>query len=162
MTCKEMASFLPRRADNADALDAPTRAELDEHLETCRACQVELETQRAVAAWLRARPVDRLSPQFASRLAPRLDQASGWFGIADWRVWTLRLAPVAAALALATYLGFGASSQTAITLEDWTLADADASTASVLWEPDVSAESVVETMLTGEPPANAGESGYVR
>ena len=52
---------------------------------TCASCRAALDTQRAVAAWLRTRPADRLSPQFAARLAARLDDASGWFGIADWR-----------------------------------------------------------------------------
>jgi hypothetical protein len=162
MDCQKIVSVLARRADDADALDPAVCAEVDAHVAGCRACQREVEAQRAVIAWLRARPADRLSPQFASRLAARLDEASGWFAIADWRLWTLRLAPVAAALALAIYLGLGASSQTAITLDDWTAVAADGSAASVLLEPDVSADAVVETMLTGEPPVAAGDPGNAR
>ena len=107
MQCHEVASFLARRADDAETLGASVRAEVDQHVAACAACRAELDAQRAVAVLLRARPADRLSPQFAARLSSRLDDAAGWFGIADWRVWTLRLAPVAAALALATYLGLG-------------------------------------------------------
>jgi hypothetical protein len=160
MDCLQVASLLARRADDADALDATLRAAVDAHVAGCRACRVELEAQRDVAAWLRARPSDRLSPQFATRLAARLDDASGWFGLADWRAWTLRLAPVAAALALATYLGFGAS-QTAVVSDDWSTATLDDSNVSVLLESDVTADAVVETMLAGEPPA-AGDTGNVR
>ncbi|MET0213086.1 MAG: hypothetical protein ABW292_08790 [Vicinamibacterales bacterium] len=161
MQCHEVASFLARRADDAEALGASVGAEVDQHVAACAACRAELEAQRAVAVLLRARPADRLSWQFAARLSSRLDDAAGWFGIADWRVWTLRLAPVAAALALATYLGLGGSTQTSMTLDDWMMPTADAATESVLWE-DVSADSVVETMLTGELPSTAGESGNVR
>jgi anti-sigma factor RsiW len=162
MQCHEVASFLARRADDAEALAASVRAEVDQHVAGCAACRAELEAQRAVVVLLRARPADRLSPQFGARLSSRLDDAAGWFGIADWRVWTLRLAPVAAALALATYLGLGVTSQTSMTLDDWTTPTAETSTESVLWEPDVSADSVVETMLMGELPSTAGESGNVR
>ncbi len=56
---------------------------------------------------LRMRPANDVSLRFGAQLSARLDDASGWFGIADWRRWTLRLTPVAAALALATYLGLG-------------------------------------------------------
>jgi anti-sigma factor RsiW len=158
MNCREVATFLARRADADDSLDPASSAEIDRHLATCAACAAELDTQRIVASLLRARPVDRLSPQFAAQLAARLDQATGWLGIADWRAWTLRLAPVAAALALATYLGLGASSQSTITLDDWTSPTTEVSDASVLLESDISPDSVVETMLTGELPAAAGDS----
>lgn len=162
MLCNDVAPFLVRRADDPESLDPQTRAGVDAHLDTCVACRGALETQRVVSAVLRMRPADRLSPQFAARLAARLDDASGWFGIADWRTWTLRLAPVAAALAIATYLGLGASTQIPTTLEEWTLATPDASTESVLWESGVSPESVMEAMLTGEFPASSGETGNVR
>ena len=76
-------------------------------------------------------------------------------------MWTLRLAPVAAALALATYLGLGATS-TPVTIEEWTLEPSESSAASLLWDSGVSAESVMETMLTGELPANGGGTGNVR
>lgn len=158
MDCREVAMFLARWADAGDSLDAGMRAEVDRHLATCAACAAELDTQRIVASLLHARPADRLSPQFATKLSARLDQATGWFGIADWRAWTLRLAPVAAALALATYLGLGASTQSTITLDDWTTPTTEVSEASVLLESDVSPDSVVETMLTGELPATTGES----
>lgn len=166
MLCHDVRPFIARRADDPasllDLVDARTIAAVDAHFESCASCREALDTQRSVSAWLRTRPADRLSPHFASQLAARLDEASGWFGIADWRVWTLRLAPVAAALALATYLGLGASTPTPATIEEWTLATTDSSAESILWESDMSADSVMETMLTGEPPVSGGETGNVR
>ena len=170
MSCNDVAPFIVRRADDSEAfpeglpelINAQTRAHVDAHLEGCASCRAALDTQRAVSAWLRMRPADRLSPNFAARLAARLDEASGWFGIADWRRWTLRLAPVAGALALAAYLGLGAATQTPVTIEEWTLGTSESSTESMLWDSSVSAESVMETMLTGELPAGGGGTANVR
>jgi hypothetical protein len=163
LSCDDAARYIVRSSDEPEALDAAARAALDAHLADCAACREAADTQRAVSAWLRTRPADRVSPQFAARLASRLDAASGWFGIADWRVWTLRLAPVAAALAMAIFLGLDASTPTPVTLEDWTLGVSDSSSAaSLLWQPGVSAESVMETMLTGELPAISDGTNNVR
>jgi hypothetical protein len=160
--CADIVQFIARRADDGESIDTAVRADVDAHLSACEACRAALETQRSVSAVLRLRPVDRVSPGFAARLAERLDEASGWFGIADWRAWTLRLAPVAAALALATYLGLGGSTPSATTLEDWTLGVTDTSPASLLLQSDVSADSVMESMLTGELPATREGAGNVR
>ena len=162
MPCTDVAQHIARLADDPDALDAQTRATVEGHLDDCASCRAALDTQRAVSAFLKMRPADSLSPQFASRLAARLDDASGWFGIADWQAWTLRLAPVAAALALATYLGLGASTQTPATIEEWTLEATESSAESLLWDSGISAESVMETMLTGELPAGGGGTDDVR
>jgi len=162
MTCEDLVHFIARLADDEASLDAKTRAQIDVHLDRCASCREALETQRSVSARLRMRPVDQVSASFAARLAQRLDDASGWFGIADWRVWTLRLAPVAAALALVTYLGMGSSTQTSVTIDEWTLGVTDSSPSSLLLQSDVSAESVMETMLTGELPASREGTGNVR
>jgi hypothetical protein len=161
-TCTDIAQLIARLADDDASLAADVRAPLDAHLASCESCRAALETQRNVSAVLRMRPVDRVSPGFAARLAERLDEASGWFGIADWRAWTLRLAPVAAALALATYLGLGGSTSPTTTLEEWTLGVTDSSPASLLLQSDVSAESVMESMITGELPATREGAGNVR
>jgi putative zinc finger protein len=162
MTCTDAVRFIARFADAADSLDAVTRAEIAAHLEQCASCRSALETQRVVAAWLRTRPADHVSPDFAARLAARLDEVSGWFGLADWRVWTLRLAPLAAMLALAIVLGSETATPASVTLEDWTVGDSS-STASLLWQENVTSESLIETMLTGETPAASdGGAGNVR
>jgi anti-sigma factor RsiW len=165
MSCHDLASQLVRFADEPESLDRSARTLVEDHLADCAACRAALETQRTVSGLLRSRPADRLSPEFAAQLAQRLDEASGWFGIADWRAWTLRLTPIAAALALAIYLGLGMSAQSgttsSVTVEEW-FGAADASAESMLWESGVSAESVIETMLTGERAAGNGGTVDVR
>jgi hypothetical protein len=161
MKCADAVTCIARFADAADSLDKTTRADLRAHLEQCASCRSALETQRLVAAWLRMRPVDHISPDFAARLAARLDDVSGWFGIADWRVWTLRLAPLAAALALAIVLS-ETSSSPSVTLEEWAVGDAS-STASLVYQGHLTSESLIETMLTGESLASGdGGVGNVR
>lgn len=152
LSCDDAARAIVRLSDGT--LDAGARATLDAHLELCADCRAALETQRAVAAWLRSRPADRVSDQFATRLSARLDDASGWFGIADWRVWTLRLAPVAALLAAFVLFG-SAPSETALTIDDWAL-DADSSTATLLLQSDISADAVIESIVIGDDTAGNG------
>jgi hypothetical protein len=161
MTCADAVNSIARFADAPDTLEATTRAGITAHLEQCAPCRGALETQRVVAAWLRTRPVDHVSSDFTARLAARLDEVSGWFGIADWRVWTLRLAPLAAALALAIMLGAESPTTTTVTLEEWTVGDT-ASTASLLVQDNVTSEALIETMLTGESMAVGDGGGNVR
>jgi hypothetical protein len=163
-SCDEAERCMVRAADGGDELDEPRRAALAAHLDGCASCRAAFETQRAVAAWLRLRPADRVSPDFAARLAARLDDASGWFGIADWRAWTLRLAPVAAVLAAAILFGAGTSFERSVTIDEWALSAGDAANAdaSALWQSDVSADSALESLLTGELPAGSGGTGNVR
>ena len=156
MKCADAVTFIARFADAADSLDQRTRADLTAHLEQCASCRSALETQRVVAAWLRTRPADHVSPDFAARLAARLDDVSGWFGLADWRGWTLRLAPLAAVLALAIVLS-ETSSSASVTLEEWAVGDAS-STASLVYQGGVTSESLIETMLIGES-MTAGDEG---
>jgi anti-sigma factor RsiW len=163
MTCHEATQSIARFADTDDTLDAATRAAIESHLERCTTCRQALETQRTVAAVLRTRPSDAVSPEFTARLAARLDAVSGWFGVADWRAWTLRLAPLAAVLALALFLGSESATQATVTLEEWTVGGNDsASSVSLLWRSDVNAEALMETMLTGEMTTGSGDAGNVR
>jgi hypothetical protein len=174
MQCADIAPFIARRADAPETLDATTLRAVDSHVAGCAACRAALDEQRAVAGMLRMRPANNVSVRFSAQLSARLEDASGWFGIADWRRWTLRLTPVAAALALATYLGLGTTSQAPasvpatvpLSVNDWALAPAEGQAGStresMLWESGVSAESVLETMLTVEQATNSKESGNVR
>jgi hypothetical protein len=174
MQCVDVAPFIARRADAPETLDRTILTAVDTHVAGCASCRALLGEQRAVAGMLRMRPADDVSLRFGAQLSARLDEASGWFGIADWRRWTLRLTPVAAALALATYLGLGTATQPPVSapvtlplsVSDWALAGAEGQAGSaresVLWESGVSAESVLETMLTPEASTNSRESGNVR
>ena len=155
LSCDEAANAIARLTDGDARLDAGVRARLEAHLLACAACRDALETQRAISGWLQSRPADRVSDAFSARLAARLDDASGWFGLADWRVWTLRLTPVAALLAAFVLLG-PAPADTTVTLDEWAL-DADTSSPeSWLLRPDVSTDAIVESIVIGSDPAGGG------
>jgi predicted anti-sigma-YlaC factor YlaD len=161
LSCTDAVPLILRRADG-DALDATASARLEEHLAICAECRTTLVDQRTVASTLRSRPAETVSPLFASRLAERLDQAAGWFGIADWQAWTFRLAPVTVALVLATFLFSDQPATTSLDLEDWAVSTAEAtSPATLLWNSDITSDKLLETLVTGEAPANE-ESGSAR
>jgi hypothetical protein len=113
-----------------------------------------LRAQREVAALLRTRVPDA-RVDLASRVFARLDEEAGVFGLANWRAWTLGLAPVAAALMLAAYLGLGASastaSQSATAGDEWATA-----ATSVLMQPATSGDVLVEEVLTGSAESGGG------
>jgi anti-sigma factor RsiW len=165
LSCDEAGRAIARWSDDDEALDSAARARLDAHVRTCADCRAALDTQRNVAAWLRSRPADRVSERFAARLAARLDDASGWFGVADWRAWTLRLTPVAALLAAFVLLG-SSPPDTALTLDDWTLdVDDSSSTATLLLQsdvnPDVGLDALIESIVVGDDGAGSGGTGDV-
>ena len=89
-----------------------------------------------------------------------LDPAPGWLEMLNWRVWTYRLAPVAAALVLVAALGFGptvAAEPLEFTdlVEDW-VADEDSGvlpSISVLWLEEAGDDILLEAVLT----STAGE-----
>ena len=155
LTCSEAPPLIARRADGAE-LEATIAARLDDHLAECAACRERLSVQRIVRDTLRMRPDDKVSAAFAARLSERLDEASGFFGVADWRAWTYRLAPLAAVLALVAVL-FAGQSTAPINLEEWTVGNDDTtSRASMLWNSDTTPDSVIETMLIGDAQAGGG------
>lgn len=148
--CDDTHQLLARAAD--DALTPEEQATLDLHLARCLECRTALDEQRRVAGMLRSRPALAPSAAFAARLAMRLDEASGWLGILDWRVWTFRLAPVALAIGLAAL--FAGAAPTAdvstATLEAWTRSVAEPSSeASAVWQDRTSSDALLDTMLSG-------------
>jgi anti-sigma factor RsiW len=174
LSCEDAHRLIARAADadtRADgdpvgrAEDARLRHALDAHLGSCAACRTALSEQRNVATILRSRPVQIPSREFELRLASRLDEASGWFGIVDARVWTFRLAPVAVVLALVAILGSYTSTAPSSTrpIEEWARNSVDStSSASMLWQQDVNAESLLEMMVTGRTSSASGGTGDVR
>jgi hypothetical protein len=53
-----------------------------------------------------------VSPDFLARVNARIDETAGWLGLADFRVWTLRLVPAAAAIAVIAILWPGNATTT--------------------------------------------------
>jgi len=167
--CDDRQRWLARLADpvESEVLTEAERAAIEAHLASCEPCRAALADQRFVAQALRARPALEPSPAFAARLAARLDDASGWLGLLDWRLWTFRLAPVALALFLVAVLS-GASSTTTsetneptvATLDTWTRSVNESTPAAAVWQDRTSSDALLETMLLGA--ATARENGDVR
>src|SRR5262245_23348188 len=154
MTCDDARRMIARRADESGGHESS--AAVDAHVSACADCRAALDEQREVVAVLRLRPMAAVSATFSHRLAARLDEASGWFGIADWRIWTFRVAPIAAALALVALLtstrtqSSSTITQTAapITIDEWARSGLDTSSvSSMLWQKEVTTESLLESMV---------------
>ena len=113
-----------------------------------------------VAALLASRPAETVPADFLARVNARIDaeDRGGWFGLADFRLWTLRLAPAAAALA-AIVLGWPAATSTetgapveAVSVQAESFAPASADD----WQGDVSADALLDAALQ---PASGGPGG---
>ena len=122
------------------------RAALDAHVESCDTCRRSLTEQEAVAAVLRSRQPSAVPSGFAARVASRVAEESGWLGIAEWRTWTLRLAPVMAAVAIAVALTV--SRTTVVTPSTAQESTADPAT-TLMTSSGISGEALVDMALTG-------------
>ena len=166
--CGDRQRPLARLADPVESqgLSESERAALGAHLDGCDACREALADQRLVAGVLRTRSPLQPSAAFASRLAARLDEASGWLGMLDWRTWTFRLAPVALAIFLVAVFSSpastietsaarspssgGSSESTSATIEAWTRGVSEStSVASAVWQDRTSSDALLETMILG-------------
>lgn len=85
-------------------LDASTRAVLEAHAARCVGCQRALDEQAAVKRMLADLPPVQVSRGFAARVRERVDPRPWWMPAGNWRLWTLRLGPVAALLMILAWL----------------------------------------------------------
>jgi hypothetical protein len=109
----------------------------------------ENDDQAMVSAVLASRPEPQVSADFLARVNARIDETAGWLGLADFRVWTLRLAPAAAGLALVAILWpetspastTTATATTAVQVQSFSPASATD------WQQDISANALLEAAL---------------
>jgi hypothetical protein len=169
LTCTEAARLIARAADDAAALGDARHGELDAHIVHCAECRAALDDQRQVARALHLRPLFPVPLGFEARLAARLDRESaGWLALANWRAWTVGLAPIAAALVLVAWLvpeqsltrGSTAVDQeapaavvqepaSAVSFDAWPASDALSTQASVFLEPGSGGDALLEAVLLG-------------
>ena len=103
---------------------------------------VEDRDQEAVAAVLRATPRARVSDDFLARVNTRIDETTGWLGLADFRAWTLGLVPAAAVLVLIAILWPSSTRVTSVTSSQ-TFSPASYND----WQQDVPANALLEAAL---------------
>jgi hypothetical protein len=109
-----------------------------------------LDDQAVVAAALASMPAPDVPADFVSRVNARIDETAGWFGLADFRLWTLRLAPAAAALALIAVLWPASATAIVQTSPSSVSAEPHAvfSPASASdWQQEVSADALLAAAL---------------
>ena len=118
------------------------------------------DEQDVVAAILRSTPPPDVRDGFLARVNARIDaggERAGWLGLADFRLWTLRLAPAAAALLLVAAL-WSVPSQAAPTIPAAAAAEPIGSfspASSTDWQKDVSGDALLEAALA---PAGAADA----
>ena len=157
LSCRDVTRRLARLADDPVESDREGEA-LAGHLRACAACREAAEAQVAVAEILRSRPPSAPPAGFAARVAARIDRERGLLGLADWRRWALRVAPVAAAL-VAAALWFGgngrAGAEVSLTtaVESWASGEETPGrvATSIFWREDVSGDTMLGTVLTSGP-----------
>ena len=140
--CPEFVDRLARAAEVET--DAVGDAELGRHLQACAACRGALEAQRHIRAMLAARPAVTASPEFRVRVREAVERERAWPAGIDFRRWTWRLVPIAAAAVLATWFGIAGVSNGAAR-------DADTfgqlPVAAALYTEEVSESSMLSLML---------------
>ena len=140
-------------------------ARLTAHLNECASCREALADQRAMRELLQGAPIEGARLGFDTRVMAAIRAeadakgAAGWLASLDFRRWTLRLVPVAVALALAAVVVNQADATTGSTGEvtvDTTLAanTDNLPVSSALWSDSVSGSSLLSLMLT----ANADDT----
>lgn len=150
-SCAAYTALVVRAAENV--LPTEDRARLDGHLLDCPSCREALADQRAVRSRLLAEPVVGASLGFDRRVMAAIraeveGRSRSWLDSLDFRRWTWRLVPVAAALALAAAV---------VTQTDTVVSAADIDTlpvSSALFSEDVSESSLLSLMLS----ANADDT----
>jgi hypothetical protein len=108
----------------------------------------EDDDQALVASLLASLPPPDVSADFGARVNARIDGTDGWFGVADFRLWTLRLAPAAAVLALITILWPGTSTETTATVST-VAAETFRPGSQGDWEQEISSDALLVAALTG-------------
>jgi anti-sigma factor RsiW len=155
MHCDEIGTLLLRRLEGR--LEPGEEQGLERHLGQCETCRETLEVQRRVAAVLAMRPVVEVPMGFARRVKVNLEPVPGWLDVLNLRVWTFRLAPVAAALLVVGAMGFGPT-EAAEPLEfldlvaEWVVdEDVEGLPAfSVFWQEEVTDDTLLEAVLTAD------------
>ena len=137
-----------------DSLAPELRRDLDAHLAGCDACRGLFDAQRDARALLMARPIVPVR-DLSAAIRRTLEAERPWIDRLNinWRMWSLRVAPVAAALVVVAVLAVrtaesGASAtDTAVV----TSSDASASVASALWTGDISEDTLLTLFLRANP-----------
>lgn len=143
-----------------DSLAPAARRDVDAHLATCHDCRALYIAQREARAVLMARPIVPVR-DLSAGIRRTLEAERPWIDRLNinWRLWSLRVAPVAAALVILAFAAVRTADTTLTETATVVTTDAAASVASALWTGDVSDDTLLTLFLR----ANADDplSSYV-
>lgn len=152
--CESMVPLLLRYADGT--LSAGDRTRVEDHAAICAACREAIAEQSAAVTLLAELPMPEVSPEFAARVRERVAPSDGLLDLLNWRAWTLRLAPIAALLALLAWFpastetgSTGATPQASAQIEAWATGGANSTTALLINE-DNDANAVLAAVYAGD------------
>ncbi len=148
--CQSMARSILESVEGT--ISREDRERLTAHLAECEGCRAVLAEQVAVKQWLMELPWPDVSREFSARVRMRLTDTPAWLEVANWRGWTLRLAPLAAVLLLLAWLPAQMELTRSLTLatllDSWSTGEYSADTsASLLLDPDVDASALLAAAL---------------
>ena len=159
--CAAVEPLLLREAERtASAADL---VRLDAHLKECARCRAALVEQREMRELLQSHPIEGARLGFDTRVMAAIRaeaeaQSGSWLDNLDFRRWTWRLVPVAAALALASAVLSQPDTTAAVSGDEPTVMASnstdDLPVSSALWSESVSGSSLLSLMLT----ANADDT----
>jgi anti-sigma factor RsiW len=151
--CESMMTLLLASVEGT--LDAEGRERLAAHVSACASCRRALTEQTVVKRALAEMPLPPVSPDFAARVRQRVSPPR-WLELANWRAWTLRLVPVAAAL-IALLVVLPTHNETSNAppeslssiIDSWTSAGAgpSASDVQLLLNPDAHPNALLDAAL---------------
>jgi hypothetical protein len=149
MTCDEAQRRIPRAADGA-VMDA----DFSRHLDACDVCSGILEEHATVSYMLTTCAPRPAPPGFASRVRGRIEARASLLEWTDWKTWTLRLAPLAAGLAVGAALWMAPAPQWSLwrLMDEWTDVRGRAPVTALFWH-DVPDDVLLQAVLDGRPEA---------
>jgi hypothetical protein len=103
--------------------------------------------QDLVAAVLASRPAPSAAVDFVSRVNARIDETAGWLGLADFRAWTLGLAPAAATVALIAFFWPATATPTSPATAQTTQTETFSPASDSDWQQDISADALLDAAL---------------
>ena len=155
MNCEEARPLITRAAEGQG--EAGTPPGLAGHLATCPACRQAWEDQQVVINVLLRRPDVAVSWGFPGRVIASLETAARWLDVLNWRLWTYRLAPLAACLLVIAVLSVGRTVQVeplefSELVEAWVTEEGSDTrpTFTLFWQEDVTEETLLDAVLTAD------------
>lgn len=137
-------------SDDPPGMDDASFAAATRHLADCAACRDAVGTQRSIHAALAAQPIVPVR-DLSAAIRATLEAETPWLERLNWRRLTLRLAPVAAALALMAILLVETGTPAPAAKAQTTNSPTAHTVATALFSGDVNEDQLLSLFLSARP-----------